>query len=226
MSNHRRFFVTGTGTGVGKTFATACLADFFVKKGLRTVVMKPLQTGISEGDDDIAVIKKAVPGLVSLPAELENIYRFELPSSPDLAARTENSSIDISRIVSAVSELENSFSPDVLILEGAGGLYVPVNGRVMMIDLLKVLDIPAVVVCDSGLGTINHSLLSFRALLSEKIDCAGFIFNKASASPGVIEKDNLETLKALSGIPFIGTIKKAPSMSEIKRNIYSFPGLL
>jgi len=226
MSECKRFFITGTGTGVGKTFATACLADFFVKRGQRTAVTKPFQTGIDDGDDDIAIIKKAVPGLVQLPPGMENVYRFKLPASPDLAARAENATVDISRIISTISEIEKSFSPEVLLVEGAGGLYVPVNGRVMMIDLMKMLNMPTIVVCDSGLGTINHSLLSIKTLQAEKINCAGFIVNRASRSPGVIERDNLEVLKALSGITFTGTILKNPSISEISADIYSFPGLL
>ncbi|OGV34043.1 MAG: dethiobiotin synthase [Lentisphaerae bacterium GWF2_45_14] len=219
------FFVTGTGTGVGKTFASACLAHFFVSNNFSTAVTKPFQTGIAQGDDDISVIKEAVPGLCQLPPELENVYRFKMPASPFLAGRTENSRIDISRIISTISEIKKTFSPDVLIIEGAGGLYVPVNEDIMMIDLIKMLGMPAILVCDSALGTINHTLLSIKALKSMQIECAGFIFNRTSENPEVIEKDNLETLKEISGIPFIGTIKKNSSMSKISPDIYSFPGL-
>lgn len=223
--SRKRFFITGTGTGVGKTFATACLADFFVRHGLRTAVTKPFQTGAEDGDDDIELIQKAVPGLAELPPELRNAFRFRIPASPELAARAENASIDISKIAAVISEIEKEFSPDALLIEGAGGLYVPVKKDIMMIDIIKMLGIPVILVCDSGLGTINHSILSVRALQAAGIDCAGFIFNKASEAPGIIEKDNLEVLKEVSGIPFIGTIKKIPSISEINPSVYSFPGL-
>jgi len=222
-SRNTAFFITGTGTGVGKTFAAACLAHFFIGKGLKTGVVKPVQTGTENGDDDMAMIKKAVQDIspLSIP---DCIYRFRLPASPHLAAKAEKTRIDPLGILSVITKIREEENLDILLVEGAGGLYVPICENFMMIDLISILKMPAVLVCDSGLGTINHTLLSIKALKANKIKCAGFILNKCSENPGMIEKDNLEILKKNAGVPFLGTIKNAADEIEIDTGIYSFHG--
>jgi len=216
------FFITGTGTGVGKTFATACLSHFFISRGFETGVVKPFQTGTETGDDDIAAIKKAVPGIRRIESDF--FYRMRFPASPQLAAQIENIRIDPAGVLSALGKIRDDRSLDVLLVEGAGGLCVPVCEGFMMMDFIRELKMPAVLVCDSGLGTINHTFLSVKVLKAEKIECAGFIFNKCSENPDIIEKDNLELLKKNAGIPFLGTIKNTGKIMTISSGIYSFPG--
>ncbi len=156
-------FVTGTDTGVGKTVAAACLA-----RAWRAGYWKPVQTGLATADDDTTT----VVALAGVPAEhvYAPAYALRAPLSPHAAAELEGVTITMDAIA-----LPQTAHP--LVVEGAGGLFVPLNDRDFMIDLMARLALPILLVARSTLGTINHTLLSLAALRSRVLPIAGVILN-------------------------------------------------
>ena len=153
-----KIFITGTDTNVGKTLISSWIA---LHTGF--AYFKPIQTGTNEGSDSLEVQKRSNAKIYP------EVYSYRDPLSPHLAAMIENNVIDMDKIVlPRVSDL---------IIEGAGGVLVPMNGRYVMVDLIKKLDVPVVVVARTTLGTINHTLLSLEALRSRNIQVLGVIMN-------------------------------------------------
>jgi dethiobiotin synthetase len=159
----KRYFVTGIGTGVGKTLVSAVLTE-----ALRADYWKPVQTGALEDSD-----RRAVSSLVSNPDTIffKEAYHFKEPASPHLAAFYEQSEIDETKIVLPASQNEH------LVMEGAGGLLVPLNERCFVIDLARQLDAEVILVCRNYLGCINHSLLSLDYLLRNNFKIKGLVLN-------------------------------------------------
>ena len=145
----RGLFVTGTGTDVGKTVVAACLV-----RALDADYWKPIQSGLAAADDAAEIDR-----LTGLPPARNHpfVYALQAPLSPHEAARREGVVIDLDRF-----HLPRTERP--LVVEGAGGLLVPLNRDCLMIDLIARLGLPVVLVGLSGLGTINHTLLSLEAL--------------------------------------------------------------
>lgn len=159
----KRLFVTGTGTGVGKTVVAAILAE-----ALDADYWKPVQAGFEEGTDSEWVRSVLSEHLQVYP----EIYKLKMPASPHIAARREGLSIDIQKIARSVPDNNRT-----LIIEGAGGLYVPLNDSQFVSDLIVALKTPAVLVSRNVLGSINHSLLTAIACKQKDIPVAGWIFN-------------------------------------------------
>lgn len=157
-----RFFITGTDTGVGKTVVSAIL-----QAGLGYAYWKPVQSGLEEAGDT-----EVVRSLTGLPAAffLPEAYRLQLPASPHISAAAEGLKIDMEKLV-----LPDYQGP--LLVEGAGGLMVPLNDTSLMLDLIKRFELPVLLVSRSTLGTINHTLLSLEALRSRQIEVLGVIVN-------------------------------------------------
>ena len=163
-------FVTGTDTGVGKTVAAACLA-----RAWHASYWKPVQSGTADGDNDTATVVR----LAGLGADRHAppAYALQAPLSPHAAAALEGIAIEFDRLA-ALPPL-----PSPLVVEGAGGVLVPLTDRQMIIDLMARLALPVVLVARSGLGTINHTLLSLMALRSRGIAIAGVVVN-GPTNPG------------------------------------------
>lgn len=168
-------FVTGTDTDVGKTVAAACLV-----KALSADYWKPVQSGTDEGDDSDEVRR-----LTGMPAARIHpcSYRFKAPLAPDQAARLEGVKIDPHHLVAPVTDR-------FLVVEGAGGLLVPLHNGFFMIDLIVRLGLPVVLVGRSGLGTINHCLLSLEALRSRDIPVLAVVLN---GEPNPANREAIET---------------------------------
>jgi dethiobiotin synthetase len=185
-------FVTGTDTGVGKTLVAGAIADWFRRRGVRTGVCKPMATGCVRRRE----------GLVSEDAEflahhadskfpLNTIcpQRFVEPLAPAIAAERAGGKIEWSAIDLAMRTI--CAGSDVMIVEGVGGIMAPVDRKQTCLDMAKWLGLPAVVVAAPWLGTINHTLLTLKALRSDKIPIAGVVVNRYPAeSPGVAEETN------------------------------------
>ena len=156
-------FVTGTDTGVGKTVAAACLA-----RAWQAGYWKPVQSGAAAGDDDTAT----VAALAGLPPTrvFASAYVLQAPLSPHAAAELEDVRITMAGIV-----LPQTAHP--LVVEGAGGVLVPLNDRDLMIDLMARLALPILLIARSSLGTINHTLLSLAALRSRALSVAGVVLS-------------------------------------------------
>jgi dethiobiotin synthase len=159
----RGVFVTGTDTGVGKTVTAACLA-----RAWQAGYWKPVQTGTATGDDDTAT----ATALAAIPADrvAPPAYTFGAPLSPHAAAEREGGRIDLATIQLPVGL-------DPIVVEGAGGVLVPLNAREFMIDLMAQLALPIVLVARGTLGTINHTLLSLAALRARALSIAGVVMN-------------------------------------------------
>ena len=210
------FFITGTGTGVGKTIVTAGLAAHFLSNGKNVSIMKPVQTGTDKSVSDLEIIKAIVPGITPLPKLLTSPYSFSLPASPLLAAKNENKKINPEIILKAFKDA--SFSPDidVLLVEGSGGLLVPLTEKFLMIDLISQMNIPVILVSTAGLGTVNHTLLSIEAMKKRNLKIAGIIINRMPMKPGVVEKDNVKTIEQMSEVPVIAVISEFPFRRKYK----------
>jgi dethiobiotin synthetase len=177
--------VTGTDTGIGKTVVAAGLAA-----ALGTHYWKPIQAGTEEGTDSAEAVTLGVPAEKVLP----EAYRLGLPASPHLAAETEGVAIDLARL--ALPE------DRPLIVEGAGGLMVPIHRAppFLMIDLFARWATPVLLVARAGLGTINHSLLSIEALKARGVPLAGLIF------VGEGSEDNIAVVTAFAGARSFGRL--------------------
>jgi dethiobiotin synthetase len=191
------FFITGTDTGVGKTYVTAQLCNMFRRAGYDVGVMKPVATG---GRADTLYLLKHT-GLKD-PLDLVNPIHFKAPVAPTIAVKLEKKSISIKKILSAYKKLK-AIHKDGILVEGIGGVLVPLTKNYLVTDLIKELKIPAIIVTRPWLGTVNHTLLTIDALKSRRIPISGFIvnyglpmgkttgrFNKLTAklSPRIIEE--------------------------------------
>ena len=184
-----RIFITGIGTGVGKTVTSACVVE-----ALQADYWKPVQTGLTEGTDT-----DTVKSLISNPVSVchREAYCLEAPASPHLAARLEDVNINVKRIL----ELAHSIQPSSrsLVIEGAGGLMVPLTEQVFTIDFIQQLEAKVIIVAQNYLGSINHALLTAQVLRQRAIPVLGWIFS------GEYHSNETEVI-GWSGYPLLGRI--------------------
>ena len=190
----RHFFVTGTDTSVGKTTVTVRLMQQLVAQGLTVIGMKPVASGCEwldgrwQNDD---VLQLTAASNVSAPAELINPYCFEPAIAPHIAAAQAGVEIDFNVIRAAYAQL--TAMADVVIVEGAGGLLVPLNATQTIADLIQALSLPALVVVGMRLGCINHALLTAQVLKQRNIDFCGWVANNIDPQMSV-PQENLQSL--------------------------------
>lgn len=189
-SQYRGLFVTGTDTGVGKTFISALLCRLF-KDSDDLCYYKPIQTG----DDDDTTTVMARAGLET-SSIIPPTFKFSLPASPDRAAAAEGKVIDEHQILKTLAKCQNRF----VIVEGAGGVEVPIRPQLRMGDLVRTLNYPAVVVASTRLGTINHTLLTVKSLRYSGASVLGVILSGES-DPGLREVLEREGMTVLAEIP-------------------------
>ena len=211
----RGLFVTGTDTGVGKTWVAAGLLAALRRRGIDAVPMKPVQTGCTGRGADLRApdleLSLAAAGLVPAPGEraLMAPYLFRPACSPHLAAERAGVRIDLTRIARAARAL--AAAHEFVCVEGAGGVLVPLDGKLTMVDLMRRLGLPVLLVARAGLGTINHTLLSLRALRENGLSVAGVVFNQAGPGPwGMIEADNVKTVARLGQVPVAACLRHQP----------------
>ena len=201
-------FITGTDTGVGKTFVGAGLAAALREKGIDVGVMKPAETGCGFRNGMLVprdALKLIKAGEVDDPLDLVNPYRFGAPLAPAIAAAREGKTIEIRRIVSAFRALARKHA--CMVVEGAGGIMVPLTTNHQYLDLAGVLNLPVLVVARPGLGTINHTLLTIMALRSRSLRVAGIVINHRSKKvSGLAERTGPPVIERLSGVPIIGHV--------------------
>jgi len=219
ISPGKGFFITGTDTDAGKTVAAAAVLVSMRSAGIDAVPMKPVQTG--------AIVQEASGTMQSPdlefclrmaelrpdPQELHDMVPFiyEPACSPHLAAAKTGGEISLDRIVEAFRHL--LLRHQSVIVEGAGGLMVPLTDNKTMIDLMRMLDLPVILVARPGLGTINHTLLSIRELERSGLRLHGIIFCDAKGSGwGEIEENNVETIARMGKARVLGRI---PYMAQL-----------
>jgi dethiobiotin synthetase len=215
----RGFFITGTGTGVGKTAVAAALLFLLNNKGIRSAPVKPVQTGVSPGEKDDLDLCLKTAGLNPAPEELKLMcpYRFSLPGSPHLAAEEEGVVIDLSNIVRACQVLSSSYM--ALVVEGAGGILVPLTRRLTTLDLIRELDLPLIITARAGLGTINHTLLTLETASRADVKTTAVVLNHPEPVNKVpvlnkIETDNRKIIQELGWVPVWEALPHIPGAGE------------
>ena len=217
-------FITGTNTNIGKTIVTGLIARYFQKKNNNTITQKWIQTGNQLQSEDILLHYH----IMGLPNKTHSKhccpYLFKFPASAHLAANLEKKSIDIKTIKKAYHALKKEYQ--TVIVEGLGGIAVPINSEITTLDLVKELKLPTIIVFGNELGTINHTLLTVKVLQHENIPIVGLIYNHihhqehpliTNDNPKIIE--TLTNLPILAHIPYINTditkIHKEPCYDQL-----------
>jgi len=200
-------FITGTDTGVGKTFVACGLAALLREQGYRVGVMKPAETGCDEKDgqlfpEDTVRLKEASDCVE--PLEKICPYRLKDPLAPSVAAERSGVTIDIGRIAALYTEISSKH--DITIVEGAGGLLVPLLPHYTYADLAKLLKLPVLVVAANRLGSINHLLLTLEHASCRGLRVLGYVLNHLESQPSLAAETNAEALRYLTAVPCLGEI--------------------
>jgi len=210
-------FVTGTDTGVGKTLVTATLALGLKRLGRSVGVMKPIETGISPSNvngSDAARLRTVIESEETLGAICP--YQFELPVAPQAAAHGERRKIDSGVIRQVYRLLVSRY--DFVVVEGIGGVRVPVMPKVDLMDVIVTLKLPVVVVGRAGLGGINHALLTIDALRRRRIPIVAVVLNRTepvrSAMMRLQEKTTIDVVRKQAGVPVLGPLPYEPGLDR------------
>jgi len=180
----RGFFVTGTDTGVGKTVVAGGLAAALRARGLAVATFKPVQSGaLAEDPEGDAALLGA-----------ECVYAFEEPLAPFVAAARAGATVELEPIVRAADRL--AAAHDAVVVEGAGGLLVPLAPALLVADMARALDLPVVVVARAGLGTVNHTLLTLETAARRDLHVAAVVLNGAADDSTA---ENPELIRAFGG---------------------------
>jgi dethiobiotin synthetase len=196
-------FVTGTDTGVGKTLAAAALCLREREAGRTVLYAKPVQTGLQKAEAGDAAF---VAAAASVP--VVECLRFPDPLAPAVAAERVGAVIDVEGLLADLAKASDGF--DRVVVEGAGGLLVPISDDVTMADLADRLGAGLVVVTRPALGTLNHTALTLEAARSRALPVDGLIVSGWPADPGVTEQTNLERLSAMA--PVLGLLPAYPDL--------------
>jgi len=209
-------FVTGTDTGVGKTIVTAAIAWNLIQAGRKVAVMKPVQTGtIISGPTDIEFVQKVLGPDSSLDVSCP--YMFPDPVAPLVASMLSGERIDIRSIEDSYSKLAGQ--NDTVIVEGAGGLQVPILEDYFMSDLAMDLNIPILIVTRPNLGTLNHTFLTLESAKRKGLDVAGIVISNYPWDPGIPEQTNPELIISMTGVNILGILPHDNSISVEKGDI-------
>jgi len=205
---YRGVFVSATDTSVGKTTLAAGLVGFLRKQGVDVSVMKPVAAGAIECDSG-KLISQDAEMLVRFSGSSDpwgwiNPYCLATPVTPALAAKIEGVTIDFCRIKSCFQDISQKH--EFVVVEGAGGVMSPIFENLLVADMIKTLDLPVIIVSRAGLGTINHTLMTFECLKIREIAVLGFFVNRFPKNPNLSESTNAEIISSVSGIPHLGSI--------------------
>lgn len=207
-------FVTATDTGVGKTAVGGALARVLSDAGRDVGVMKPVASGCSvrRGElfcEDAEFLRRAAR--CDEPIDMICPIRLRAPLAPDVAARLEGRRIDLRPVWRAYASLRRRH--ECVIVEGAGGLLVPITDRTTMADLAEKIGLPLVVVVRPSLGTINHTMLTVEAARRRGLSMLGLVVNRFPQRPGLAERTNPEELMRRTGLPVLAILREDRSVS-------------
>lgn len=185
----KAYFISGIDTDAGKTYVTGHIARHLMKEGKRVITQKFIQTGNTGMSEDIEVHRR-IMGTGMLPEDLDHTTApviFSYPASAQLAARIDGREIDLGVIDRATERLLSLY--DVVLVEGAGGLAVPITDTFMAIDYVESRRLPLILVTNGVLGSINHTVLSLEAVRARGIELAAVIYNEHFDTDAVIAAD-------------------------------------
>lgn len=209
MTMARGCFVTGTDTGVGKTWCAAALLTALRGRGHTALGLKPVASGCAltmhgpRSDDALLLREHSSPP--APPYEQINPYALMAPIAPHLAARREGVEVRIERILAAVDSLRRQ--ADFVVVEGVGGWYVPLNARETVADLARTLGLPVVLVVGIRLGCLSHALLTAAAIQHSGCPLAGWIANRIDPHVACAE-DNIASLRERLPTPLLGIMPR------------------
>jgi len=216
----RGVFITGTDTGVGKTVVAGAIARILSSEGVDVGVMKPFESGCRQAGDDL------IPGDAAYlrcsarsedPLEWITPYPFREALAPYAAAMHAKKKINFARILKAFRRLQKRHS--FLVVEGVGGLMVPLTARKDLLSLVLLLELPVLLVARSGLGTLNHTLLTLGHGRAQGVSFSGLILNRTTPKKDLSEESNLEILKKRIDLPIIGPLPFLREKGSIEKNI-------
>jgi dethiobiotin synthetase len=217
------FFITGTDTGVGKTVVTACLSLLFKNQGMDVGVMKPIETGVdpkcsSTANSDAKFLME-VSG--STDAEEEVCpHRLKIPASPYQASEIARTSIQPATILEQLKILQSRHN--MMLVEGIGGLLVPITARYKVADLAREIGLSLIIVSRIRVGTLNHTLLTINAARQVGLKIKGVILNKQeSGDLDEVEKQQGKLIEELSDTPILGTCPfiEDVSLAGVQKNL-------
>jgi dethiobiotin synthetase len=197
------YFVTGTDTGVGKTLVSCALLHAFARRGQRVAGMKPVAAGCNADGQNEDALQLRAAGNVAASYESVNPYCFPQAIAPHIAALRAGVIVDFSAIAKSYREL--SALADMVIVEGAGGLLVPLNEQQDSADLVRELDLPVILVAGIRLACLNHALLTVEAITVRGLALAGWVANVVEAGMESVE-DNIAALQQRIAAPLLGVV--------------------
>lgn len=189
------YFVSGIDTNIGKSYATGFIAKQWNKQGINTITQKLIQTGNKGYSEDIDIHRK-IMGIAHTKEDKTFLTMpeiFSYPASPHLAAKIENREIDFNKIELATKILSKKY--DRVLMEGAGGLMVPLKSDYLTIDYLEEKNYPIILVSSGKLGSINHTLLSLELIKSRKLQLHTLAYNLYPENDNIITKDSEQFIK-------------------------------
>ncbi len=201
-----QFFITATGTDIGKTFILEKICRKLIKDGQKIDAIKPIISGFKDDDpnsDSAKILKILGQDLTKNNLDKISPYRFSAPLSPNIAAALEHKNIDFSELIKFCQDkiIEAKKNNNYLFIEGAGGVMTPVNDHKTFADLIFELKIPAILVTGNYVGTISHTLTTIKALQAHNIEIAQIIFNCKDSKIGAAE--NIKTLRNFTDVEII-----------------------
>ncbi len=209
------FFVTGTDTDVGKSYICKHLAKEFIKLGKKTGYLKPFQSGFEEGiDPDAKQIEIIAKGVIT-----KSSYITNTPCTPLVSAQIDNVDYNLEKVKCDYDELKNNC--DITIVEGSGGLYVPVKEKILMSDVIKFLNLPTLIVARPNLGTINHTLMTIKCAQNEGIKIIGVVISnypEVTDDPVILRAK--EMIENYCSTKVIAIVKKGQTdLSQLAKNL-------
>ena len=199
-------FISGIDTDIGKTYATGMMAKALMQQGINVITQKLVQTGVSVNSDsremniaDDIVTHRQLMGVAMQPCDTDNTtcpFRYEKPASPHLAVKLANTVLDPEIITKSTQQLQANY--DVVLLEGAGGLLVPMTEQLLILDYIVTQGYPVILVTSGRLGSINHTLLSLEAIRARGLTMHSVIYNHIHDIA-----DNTDTEIANSSIDYL-----------------------
>lgn len=200
-------FITATGTGVGKTLVSSLLIGFLREQGIKAGYQKWVSTGGEMPEDLLYCLEKNHLEFDRGELDSQVVYRFLLPASPHLAAEQEGREVDPDKITEIFTR--SASVHEVLVVEGVGGVLVPLRRDLLLADFVACLQLPVIIVAHSGLGAINHTLLTIEALRQRKLPVLGVVFSDEEQGMAVddpLVADNMRTIGDIAGVEVFGRL--------------------